>query len=181
MLTGINLFENVYNYPCVNLSDEQYHSLFNYLSFVIEQNNWNDYPYREALSKTLLSSFLIQVASIYTKHLDDSIGINRNKELFIQFNNLLFENIRTERSVQFFADKMFLSAKYLSLIIKEVRGRTMTAWIKEWTISTIKIMLKTSDLTVAQISDELNFPSPSFMGRYFKQYTHMTPIQYRNN
>lgn len=179
LLTGINLFENVYSYPCVQLSVKQFHSLLNYFSFIIEQNSWEDRPHRKTLIKTLLSSFLIQIASIYTMHMDDSIGINRNKELFIQFNNLLFENIKKERTVQFYADKMYLSSKYLSLIIKEVSGRTMTAWIREWTISTIKIMLKTSDLTVAQISEELDFPNPSFMGRYFKQYTRMTPLQYR--
>lgn len=181
LLTGINLFENIYRAPCVNLTNDQYQSLISYFSFLIAQNNWTDYPYREALSKTFLSSFLIHIAGIYTKHLDNSPKLSRNKELFLQFNNLLFENIKRERSVQFYADKMFLSAKYLSLVIKEVSGKTMTEWIKEWSISTIKIMLKTSDLTSAQIADELNFPNPSFMGRYFKQYTRMTPLEYRNS
>lgn len=181
LLTGINLFENIYSAPCVSLKNDQYQSLVSYFSFLIAQNNWTDYPYREALSKTFLSSFLIHMAGIYTKHLDNSPKLSRNKELFLQFNNLLFENIKRERSVQFYADKMFLSAKYLSLVIKEVSGKTMTEWIKEWSISTIKIMLRTSNLTSAQIADELNFSNPSFMGRYFKRYTHMTPLEYRNS
>ena len=88
---------------------------------------------------------------------------------------------KQDRSVSFYADKLCLTSKYLSTVIKEVTGRSVLAWINETVIAEAKILLKTSEMTVMQISEELNFPNPSFFGRFFKQYTGVTPLKYRNN
>lgn len=181
LLTGINVYEIIYNYPCIKLTDEQFDNLREFRSFILRQYNRKNHPHWEMLVKTLLPSFIIEILGIYTKCLNTSIEISHHNNLFHQFNKLLFENIKRERSVQFYADKMFLSTKYASHIIKDVSGKSMARWINEWAISSIKVMLKTMDITVAQISDELNYPNPSYMGRYFKKHTGMTPIQYRNN
>lgn len=181
LFTGINLYETMYNYPCIRLSDEQFDNLLEFRKFILRKYNRKEHPHWEILIKTLLPSFIIEIAGVYVKQANKHIAKDRHKEVFLLFNRLLFENIKKERSTQFYAGKMFLSAKYASRIIKEVSGKSMTKWINEWAIASIKIMLKTMDITVAQVSDELDFPNPSFMGRYFKKHTGMTPIQYKNS
>ncbi|MDR1500835.1 MAG: helix-turn-helix domain-containing protein [Prevotella sp.] len=181
LMTGVNIYETIYNYPCIKLTDEQFNNLLEFRSFILRQCNRKNHPHREVLVKTLLPSFIIEISGVYAKRLNKNVNTDRHKELFHQFNKLLFDNIKKERAAQFYADKMFLSTKYASHIIKEVSGKSMAKWINEWAISSIKIMLKTMDITVAQISEELNYPNPSYMGRYFKKHTGMTPIQYRNN
>lgn len=64
-------------------------------------------------------------------------------------------------------------------MIKEISGKTAGEWIDEMVLMGAKAMLKSSDLSVAQISDELNFASASFFGTYFKKLAGMTPMEYR--
>lgn len=180
-LTGINIYEIFYVCPCINLDREEFNNLLEFKAFIVRQYDRKDHPHQEILVKVLLTSFIIEISGLYREYPNKHIGIDRNKKLFLQFNKLLFENIKKERSVQFYAERMCLSSKYASRIIKEVGGKSIAESIAEWTISSIKLMLKTTDRTIIQISDELNFPNPSFMGRYFKKRTGMTPLQYRNS
>lgn len=92
----------------------------------------------------------------------------------------VYINIKKERLAQFYVDKMFLSTKHVSRIIKDISGKSISKWIDEWVISSIKVLLKTTNMTVIQIAHELNFPNPSFMSNYRARHTGVTPIQYRN-
>ena len=89
------------------------------------------------------------------------------------------KNYREERIISFYADKLCISAKYLSVAIKEVRGKSALDLINEAVILDAKAQLKNSDLTILQISDTLNFTNPSFFAKYFKKHTGMTPKEYR--
>ena len=52
-------------------------------------------------------------------------------------------------------------------------------WINQAVILEAKVLLKHSNLLVFQISDELNFPNPSFFSKFFKRMTGMTPAEYQ--
>ena len=52
-------------------------------------------------------------------------------------------------------------------------------WINKAVILEAKVLLKHSNLLVFQISDELNFPNPSFFSKFFKRMTGMTPAEYQ--
>ena len=69
--------------------------------------------------------------------------------------------------------------KYLSGAVKRITGRSISDWIDEVVVIEIKRQLKTTDRTVLQISEELNFSSPSVFVQYFRHHTGMTPRQYR--
>ena len=88
-------------------------------------------------------------------------------------------NFVKERSVIFYADQLFLTPKHLSRVIKEVSGRSAGEWIDEQVILEAKARLKTSSLTVQEISDQLGFPNQSFFGKYFKRHVGMSPSDYR--
>lgn len=83
--------------------------------------------------------------------------------------------------MQFYADQLHLTPKYFSKLIKQSTGKTAGEWIDELVIVAAKGMLKSSNLTVAQISEELNFANPSFFGRYFKSKTGLTPKQFQSS
>lgn len=86
---------------------------------------------------------------------------------------------RKERKVLYYADKLHLSASYLSTVIKRVSGKTAAEWIDDYVILEAKALLKSTKLTIQQISDELNFSSQSFFGKYFKRITGLSPKEYR--
>ena len=59
--------------------------------------------------------------------------------------------------------------------MKNLTGFTAVEWIERYVVLEAKVMLKASNLNIQQISDELNFPSQSFFGKYFKKNVGMSP------
>lgn len=104
---------------------------------------------------------------------------DRSGDYFKQLVSLLHENYRTERSVEFYANQMNLTPKHLSRVVRNYSGKSVHQWIDDFVVLEIKNLLKYSDLSIQQISYELNFPNPSFMGQYFKRITGKTPGEYR--
>jgi AraC family transcriptional activator of pobA len=86
---------------------------------------------------------------------------------------------KKERGVNFYARKLCITPKHLSWAVKEVSGKTAGTWIDEAVILEAKTLLKSSDMNIQQISEELNFANQSFFGKYFKHYTGMSPKEYK--
>ena len=82
-------------------------------------------------------------------------------------------------NVAFYAAKLHRTPKYLSGAIRRISGRSVAEWINSTLVSEIKMLLKTTDKTVLEISEELNFSSPSVMVQFFRHYTGITPLRYR--
>ena len=104
---------------------------------------------------------------------------DRSSLYFDRLMALLREHYRTERNVEFYADKMNLTPKHLSRVVRTFSGKTVHQWIDSFVVLEIKNLLRYSDLSIQQISYELNFPNPSFMGQYFRRVTGKTPGAYR--
>jgi AraC family transcriptional regulator, transcriptional activator of pobA len=90
-------------------------------------------------------------------------------------------NYKQKRGMDFYTDKMCLTPKYLSKVIKEKSGKSVNEWIDDYVILGAKALLKSTNMTIQQISDELNFPSQSFFGKYFKRHADVSPKEYRKN
>ncbi len=88
------------------------------------------------------------------------------------------QQARTQRQL-LDADKLCLTPHYLSSVIRETSGQTVMQWINQASDPKPKVLLKHSNLLVFQISDELNFPNPSFFSKFFKRMTGMTPAEYQ--
>jgi len=86
---------------------------------------------------------------------------------------------KEERSLEFYADKLCLTCKYISKVIKETSGKTANDIIDEHVALEVKALLKSTNMTIDQISETLNFPSQSFFGKYFKRITGISPKEYK--
>ena len=84
-----------------------------------------------------------------------------------------------ERNLSFYADKLFLTPKYLSKLIKTISGKSAHEWIDSFVILEAKNLLKYSDMSIKSIVYELNFPNQTTFYRFFKTKTGMTPSEYR--
>ncbi len=103
---------------------------------------------------------------------------NRKEQIFRDFLTLLEQYYTQERSISFYADRMCLTSKYLSTIVKEVSGKHGMQWIDEYVVLEAKALLRDGSMSVKQISDKLNFPSQSMFGRFFKKMTGYSPKQF---
>ena len=111
-----------------------------------------------------------------------SLGVkDRSSEYFDKLMALLSDHYRDQRNVEFYAERMHVSSKHLSRVIRSYTGKSVHQWIDEFVALEIKNLLKYSNMSIQQISLALNFPNPSFMGQYFKRITGMTPGEYRRS
>ncbi|MDR1054425.1 MAG: helix-turn-helix domain-containing protein [Prevotellaceae bacterium] len=178
---NIDFVEKVESMPCLQISEEECKNLLDFHSFIVKQYKRADNEYRVEIVKTLLLAMLIEIFSIYKMpHNHQPKVLTHKARLLSTLIHLLNKHHQQERSISFYADKMCLTPKYLSKVIKEISGKSILTWINESVINTAKALLKSSNMTVLQISEELNFPNPSFFGRYFKQHTGLTPKDYRD-
>ena len=109
--------------------------------------------------------------------------INHNRAIVItrSFLELVNADDGSHRSVNYYADRLCYSPKYLSSIIKMVTGKTPLQIINENAIKQIKFKLRHSDISMKELADLFDFPNPSFFGKFVKIHTGMTPMQYRQS
>lgn len=125
-----------------------------------------------------LQIFLFDLWEIYKnamEHIqqtDDSSAL-----LFTRFMNLLPEYSKTEREVAFYANKLCVSAKYLSEVVKKSSGHPASYWINGYAMQEILALLKRSDLTLAEISNQMNFYNPAHFTRFVKKQTSDSPSE----
>ena len=108
-------------------------------------------------------------------------GATNKNSIVERFLELVHEHYREERMISYYADRMCLTPKYLSKIVKDNTGRPASEWIENYIILEARAMLQNSDMTIQQIAQSLNFPNQSFFGKYFKRATGMSPKQYRQH
>lgn len=137
-------------------------------------------PFRREVVQHLVTALVYTIKYIRDQRQTSTPPrISRQEELFNRFITLVNEHAKLERNISFYADKLCLTPHYLSTIIREASGQTVMEWINQAVVLEAKVLLKHSDLLVFQISDELNFPNPSFFSKFFKRMTGMTPAEYQ--
>jgi len=138
----------------------------------------NDYK-RDAI-KHLLSSLLISIHWFANKGLEKPAQASRKQELVHEFFTLIFEHYKEAKDVTFYANKLCVSPKYLSTLVRKETDRTAKDCIDHYLILESKVLLNSS-FTIQEISQQLNFPNQSFFGKYFKKHTGMSPLNYRKS
>jgi AraC-like DNA-binding protein len=112
--------------------------------------------------------------------LKELIPINSAQNpLFENFKEILIKEFLRQRSVGFYADRLNVTRKYLSEVIKKYSGKTARDWIDEVLVLEAKVLLQNKSLTISQISDHLNFSNQSVFGKFFKTATGSSPLEYR--
>lgn len=168
-------------YPCVQLGEKRINKM-NYLLEAMEDfYNEKTNCFRVKIFKNNIQSFLLDV---YDKtrtlfKIDKSEEVGRREELFIKFIHLIHKYCPQQREVGFYAGKLYITSRYLSSITQNVADKSAKYIIDKHAIQRIKIMLKYSNMSIQDISYELNFPDQSFFSRYFKKHTGMSPLEYR--
>ena len=139
-----------------------------------------DNPYLSQALVYEMSAFLFGNLYKCYEPFRDEVGTNQGR-MSTQFLALVQQNYKKERFLDFYASKLDITSKHLSRTIKSQTGFTAVEWIERFVILEAKVLLKSTNLNIQQIADELNFPSQSFFGKYFKKYTGMSPKEFRNS
>ena len=169
--------------PIFSLTDEEVKELEAFYTLIEETIDRND-NFRTEIVRRLMGAYLYKLGSILHRRQPEFLSVNpksmkREEILFNQFINLLTEHHRKERRVDFYAEQLFLSPKHFSTVVKKVSGKTAGEWIDEYVILEAKALLKYSVMSIQEVAYYMNFPNPSFFGKYFKHHTGMSPSEYK--
>lgn len=103
----------------------------------------------------------------------------RKIQIYRDFLNMLDADYRTHREIYYYAEKLCITPKYLSTVVKEVSGKHASRWIDDFVAMEARVLLRQEKMSIREISDYLNFPTQSMFGRFFKKNTGCTPRDYR--
>ena len=101
-------------------------------------------------------------------------------ELYQRFLSLLGYSRGRMRKVQQYADQLCVTPDHLTAVVRHISGRTAIDWITESTVNAITHELLYTSRPIKEIADNLDFPSLSFFGKYYKQHTGFSPRERRN-
>lgn len=176
---------NMLQSPIMEMAPEEVDLSMQYFKLIDNVIN-TDSAYRNDSISYLLTSIFYLIGGMLMKRLnaaeaqnEEKPTSNRQKRMFEMFIDLVEKYHNKERSVGFYADKLCISSKYLSQIIKNVSGFSAPDIINKYVILEAQHLLRHTDLSVKEIADQLNFPNQSFFYKYFKAHTGCTPNSYR--
>lgn len=144
-------------------------------------NNSGLYCQNSALLSVAMSFCYVVLSIILpiaNSDMDNNKSYNSHMKRFIEL--LSKEHVR-ERSVEYYANRLGITPKYLTMICRKYRGMTASQIIDNIVIHNAMRLLRQPDISMQQVARQLNFPSQSFFGKYFKQRVGISPSRYKNN
>ncbi len=171
--------------PCIVIGEEARELCHKYFDLIKEVAQLKLPNLKESVA-SLISSIFYLMGALWTDRLTEAKknenGISTRARMILEdFLLLVRDNHTKERSLSFYADKLFLTPKYLSKLVKSVSGKSAHEWIDSFVILEAKNLLKYSDMNIKEIVYELNFPNQTTFYRFFKTKTGMTPSEYRQS
>lgn len=131
--------------------------------------------------RTLIFHLLLEIAEIYHNVAPDTIeSKDLQKNFYFKFKKLVQENILLQKSVQFYANQLCISNKYLIEITKCTIGKTPHQIINEAILKEAIVLLGNPDLSISEVAYKLRFNSVSAFGRFFKRQTTFSPSEHRS-
>ncbi|MFA6592295.1 MAG: helix-turn-helix domain-containing protein [Bacteroidales bacterium] len=177
---SFKFFKIVDDKPYYSLEDRQALALTSYLELcrgiLYQKKNPNVFEILRLLTKAFFLGLGYYIHSLPST---DNELKSRKSDITMQFINLVEHDYSLHRDLDYYAQSMCLSPKYISMTVKETSGRPATDWIDSYVVLDAKAQLASTSKTIASISEELNFPSQSFFGKYFKRVTGQSPAEYR--
>jgi len=155
-----------------------FHIIHSYLKVLM--NERNDF-YRDMILLEYVKLFLYEACHILDDTASQSNVVKKDRSI----TNLFFNNVdryyKKNRKVEFYAQLIGISPKYLAHIIKKTTGKYPSEWLENYAILESKKLLRSTDESIQNISYDLNFATPSHFVKFFKARTGMTPKEFRDN
>ena len=167
--------------PVLHINPEVVHVFEQYHKLLVLRMGASENPYLKGIMTALTYSIFYELLANLDKccTFSEKALVRQGDILFKRFIELVLDHKVKVRSVSYYADKLFVTTKYLSAVCKQVCGKTAFDLINGLVMEDITELLKYSEKSIKEIADYLDFPSISFFGKYIKAHTGMSPTEYR--
>lgn len=172
----------VENNPIIALDEKESSLFLQYYNLIRSKFETESQHHLKHLIDMLLQAFIYEFHDTMEKRIKiDPPQYNSADNLFISFLDILVNSYPKQRSVSYYAEKLFVTPKYLSAICKEISGETASDLITRYVKKDIENLLKQPNKTIKEIANELDFANLSFFGKYVKRIFGVSPKEYREN
>ena len=177
----INSMLYIKNHPVAHLTESESQDVFAYYSLICSRIRQTEHRYQNGEVRSLSNAFLLRIVGIMDRemHVPETESTPRGEQLVQKFVRMVYEDCGRNRLVEYYANRLNITSKYLSSLVRNSLNRTPMDVIKVVTMKEIECRLRYTDDSIKQISHAMNFPNTSFFGKYFKQHSGMTPNSYR--
>lgn len=175
-----SLFIFARTHPVFRLTERQQEGTIDYYRLIRKKVEDTDNHFRRYTVRALIQSFIYDAGNIiWTSHENDGHKSVRAEKIFMKFIQLVQNNFKVERRVNWYGRQLNITPKYLSEAIKQVSHHTPNEWIDLFVTMELRVMLKTSTKSIKEITADMHFPNQSFLGKYFKEHVGMSPTDFR--
>lgn len=167
--------------PVLSLKPQGAQLMEEYLKMLLRMFESFNEHIREQITSNLFEDIHTGISILYqNKNVEKSV-VSKSEQLCRDFMQLVMQHYNHTRNVSWYAEKLGITHAHLCTTVKQVTGKTCINIISSMVIMDAKSQLKSTQLSIQNISDSLNFANMSFFGKYFKRYVGMSPLEYRNN
>jgi AraC family transcriptional regulator, transcriptional activator of pobA len=165
--------------PVVHLTEADAEKCLYNFQLLREKYEDKAHRFREELVNLQLQMFIMEMWNIFSKEIDKRSVTNQKGSLFERFLQLVQEHCMEHREVDFYAEKLNITPKYLTEVCKKSSAKTASEWIHNYTTQRLILLLENKQLSLTEIADTLHFSSQSFFSRYVRKVLGATPSEYR--
>ena len=186
-MEGVNLIQSttdnvttIYEHPVLPLDIKKTQQLNDFLK-LLERIVMEEGKINPEIVKHILQGLMIGIGDLYRGKQWPNQTLTRSDEIQKKFLGLVMKHYTSNRQTSFYASHLSISPQHLCMIVKQKTGRSVSDIIADMVIMDAKSQLKSTDLTIQEISYSLNYPNVSFFGKYFKRYVGVSPQKFRNS
>ena len=178
----------IVQHPCVKLTGAELARLRSALALLKDRiddraaSEFHDDLIRslvETITYLCCDLFMAHIAAEQPEPAKSGVSV-RLDEYFHRFLHELSQHYLERRSVSFYADRLCISSRYLTTIVRRVSGMSVSEWMNRYIMMEAKYLLKYTEMSIQEIAYKSSFPNQSFFGKYFKQHTGMAPSAFRS-
>lgn len=178
-------------HPKLTLTEQDSSMLDGYFQLLCQRMRDRNPLYFPDIVRSLFSTMLLEILSVIHRGEEQSAKLDMEKDdaptnqgfhrrrLAEQFMRMVEQSDGRIRKVDDYASQLNITPKYLSTLLKETMNRRPSQVIQLFTMKAIEHRLRFTDMTMQEIANDLNFANASFFGKYFKEHSGMTPLDYR--
>ena len=168
--------------PVLQLDEKNTEILYNLFSILKKKSASKDDPYfLEEFVHHGFITLIFEIASLFRKSNNVHLKITRKEDLAMRFMKLLPLHFKKERSLQYFANMLYITPKYLTQTIKEITGKTAGDFIDEIVMMEAKVLLNDFSKSIRQVAEELHFSDQFYFSKFFKKHASINPSEYRSS
>jgi AraC family transcriptional regulator, transcriptional activator of pobA len=133
-----------------------------------------------SVTRQLLNTLFTFIESERSKLIPQENAFKKSKSITMKnFLNILEENFRRPEGVEFYAGKLFMSARNLNLICNNILHQSVSDLIEMRKLIEAKNLLISTDKSISEIGFELGYNEKSYFSSVFKKKTGQTPTEFR--